>query len=132
MLEFSSWLQDMLDTHGWSQADLAREAKVTRAAINGILQKRRMPGADLSNAIARALKLSPQEVFYKANLMDQPPNFDPNESRLLHRLSLLSKDEKLQVDDFVEFLLRKKRKDTIKNDTDNKSERAAHEAALKR
>jgi len=50
-LEFSKWLSDVLIEHGISQSELARQAGVTRAAINGILTGARGPG-DVKNIIA--------------------------------------------------------------------------------
>lgn len=53
-LQFSKWLENILQEKGISQSELARRSGVTRAVINGILTGARGPGVDLCNGIARA------------------------------------------------------------------------------
>jgi len=73
---FSRWLQERMRLKGYSQAELARRAGVSRAAINGILTGGRGPGNDLCSAIARGLELPEIIVFVEAGIMKAPPGYN--------------------------------------------------------
>ena len=74
--QFSEWLTTVLFQKGISQSELARQAGVTRGAINGVLTGARGPGVDLCNGIARALKIPPEEVLRAAGLLPPEPKKD--------------------------------------------------------
>lgn len=61
-------LIDLLDAAGLTQADLARELAVHRAAVNAWIARGRVPAERLAD-VATALKLKPADAqaFYLAN-----------------------------------------------------------------
>ncbi|MHC4413633.1 MAG: helix-turn-helix transcriptional regulator [Planctomycetota bacterium] len=73
---FSGWLQGELDKREWSQADLARKAGFSRAAISLVISQDRKPGPDFCRAIAKALELPEEHVFRKASLLSPKPDGD--------------------------------------------------------
>ncbi len=79
MESFSDWLVIQLNDKGWSQAELSRQAGVSRAAISAVIVGTRNPGNDLCEAIARALKLPPETVFRAAGIL--PKNHQVSEKR---------------------------------------------------
>lgn len=69
METFSAWLQSEMDKRFLSQADLAREAGVTRAAINRVLTETRRPGTAVCRGIAKAFGLDEEDVMIRAGHM---------------------------------------------------------------
>lgn len=74
---FSEWLLKQMQERGWSQADLAKAAGLTRTAISDYVnQKRTKPDPEALVDIARALNLSPIHVFRAAGLLPPGPTDD--------------------------------------------------------
>jgi transcriptional regulator with XRE-family HTH domain len=105
--KFSEWLEREIERRGLSQAELAREAKVTRAAINGVLTGARGPGKDLCLAIARAFKIPPEVVFQKAGLLPDRPEQDPTLDEINFKLSLLPKRDQEEALRYLNYLIEK-------------------------
>lgn len=61
---FGTWLKDVLISRGWSQAELARRANLSKSAINGVIKGTRNPGRDFIIVLAKALTLPPEELLY--------------------------------------------------------------------
>lgn len=61
-------LQEALDIHGWSQAELARRMGVTRAMVNHYTSGSKSPGLDMIERFAIAL-----EMENPLNLLDEEP-----------------------------------------------------------
>ena len=91
--EFSVWLQAELEHRGWDQAELARRSEVTPAQISRILSQTRRPGPDACLAIARALRVPPEEVFRRAGLLPPTGELDPAVRELTELLPLLNHDD---------------------------------------
>ena len=104
---FAEWLQSEMNKRGLSQANIAREAGVTRAAINGVLVGVRGPGNDLCLALARAFRFPPEVVFRAAGLL--PPALDKRDPRLEkieYILPGLPERDRDEILAFVELKLR--------------------------
>ena len=74
---FRDWLQNELNSRGWSQADLARSADLNRAVINKLLSGHTTPSPVTLKGIARAFKVPTELVFRVAGLL---PNIPESES----------------------------------------------------
>lgn len=70
---FKEWLEGELKKKNWSQSDLARAAKVSRATISNLLNDVRNPGPELLSKVANALDYSDIHVFRKAGILDPVP-----------------------------------------------------------
>ncbi|MGC1374647.1 MAG: helix-turn-helix transcriptional regulator, partial [Anaerolineales bacterium] len=66
---FIDWLRKELEERGWSQAELARQSKLSPAQITRLLNGERGIGETGLNAIARALRLPPETVFRAAGML---------------------------------------------------------------
>ena len=113
--QFSEWLLSVLSQKGMSQSELARQAGVTRGAINGVITGARGPGVDLCNGIAKALKIPPEEVLRAAGLLPPEPNKDEKFYRiesLYH--TLRDETNKQRAIEFLEFLSQQEDKDDRK------------------
>jgi transcriptional regulator with XRE-family HTH domain len=102
---FSEWLQSEMSKRNLSQADLAREAGVTRAAINGVLTGARGPGNELCVAIANAFRVPPETVFRAAGLLPPAPAYTEYQQQLVHLLDLLPEEKKQIAVDYIRFLV---------------------------
>ncbi|MDP1713929.1 MAG: helix-turn-helix transcriptional regulator [Anaerolineales bacterium] len=99
--KFAKWLENELETRNISQSELARQAGVTRGAINGILTGSKGPGIDLCKGIAQAFDLPPEIVFRAAGLL--PP--DTTVTELIQQITHLTNELPLQEQqDILEFV----------------------------
>lgn len=90
---FSKWLQERINSKGYNQAELARRANVSRAAINGILTGSRGIGNDLCSAIARGLELPEIVVFIAAGIIKSPPGYNEDLEVLTDIFTQMTDDE---------------------------------------
>lgn len=71
IMSFGDWIQAELNIRGWDQAELARRSKISDAHISRLVTGGRKPGQEAAKAIARALRLSPEDVMRQAGIL--PP-----------------------------------------------------------
>lgn len=102
-MKFSDWLFTQINAKGWSQAELAARAGVTRTAISDVLSQRRNPGHELCNAIARALNLPPETVFRAAGLLPPVPPDTGYDEQILHLLHQLPPEEQKRYLELLQF-----------------------------
>jgi len=91
-MDFPQWLQHEMDKREWSQADLARRARTTRSAINGLVLGTRGPGKNLMVAIAKAFGIPPEHVMRAAGLLEYAKESEITE-QMLHDFNLLPPDK---------------------------------------
>ena len=100
--DFVKWLEEEMRGRGMSQADLAREAHVSRGAIGNVLRGERNPGKDLLTAIAEGLKLPPETVFRMAGVL--PPEQDDSRiEKIKYYMAALDDVEKNDVVAYAEM-----------------------------
>jgi|SRR3990172_2374270 len=112
--DFAVWLEAQLKEQGITQAELARRAGVTRAAINGILTGARGPGVDLCNGIARALKLPPETVYRVAGIPLSEAKKDPWVEEMDHKFKLLPPGLRRVAERFIDSMLEGEEADKAK------------------
>jgi transcriptional regulator with XRE-family HTH domain len=69
-MTFTDWLSDEMHKRGWSQAELAREAEITKGALSHIFSGTRKPGVLMLKSIARAFNLPEEHVFRVAGILE--------------------------------------------------------------
>lgn len=104
---FSEWLQNELRERQLSQAELARQAKVSRGAISHIINGSRQVGTEICEGIARAFKLPPEDVYRIAGLLPAEGKNDTRDNELVYLFKLLPESEKQQVLDYVRYIVDK-------------------------
>lgn len=104
MTLFTDFLLEQLNTRDWSQADLAKKAGLSRAAISDVMSERRNPGVDLCTSIAEAFDLPPETVFRAAGLLPPAPEITPVMERALYYLSQLDPEDQERVMLYLEVL----------------------------
>lgn len=104
-MSFQDWLISELQNRGWSQAELARRANVSRAAISNVLSSNRNPGPELCEAIALAMHIQPEEVFRQAGLLPPSKKNSAQEERAKYLFESLHESEsKARAINYLEFL----------------------------
>ena len=88
---FIDWLRKEIQNRNWSQAEFARQSKLSPAQITRLLNGERGVGESALNAIARAFKLPADLVFEKAGKLPAKSDLSPKKREFLHMLE--------QVDD---------------------------------
>lgn len=110
-VEFSTWLQEQLNERGWDQADLVRRSGVSQSQVSRIMTGTRNPGPETSKAIARALRLPPEDVLRQAGIL--PPknaSLSAGDRRFLvetmDKIATLSPDAQRLIADLVDKVWR--------------------------
>lgn len=119
---FSEWLLMTLENKEWSQADLARAAKVSRSAISEIISGNRQVGKSTATAIAHALKLPPEQVFRAAGLLP-PETEDPWADEMAHKLSQLSPSLRGVAERFINSMVEQEEAEEKSKSKSNRKEK---------
>lgn len=100
---FNDWLLSQLKERDWSQADLARYSGLTRGGVSNYINGR-IPDESALRKIAKALKLSPEEVFRRAGLL--PPLVeDPWAEKMNHKINQLTGQRRELAERLLDALL---------------------------
>lgn len=102
---FVAWLQNELDEQGWSRADLARATGFHKGSISNVLNGQRQPSVEFVLAVARALKVKPEDLYRRAGLLPPVPSpaQDPLLDEALEILKRLPPDEQQNVIEYAKF-----------------------------
>lgn len=96
MNTFTEWLNQELNSRGWSQSELARRARLAPATISNIMNEYKTPGLESCRKIARAFDLPQSVVLQQAGLGDEQMPIAPGEARLLWAFRRMT-DEMRQI-----------------------------------
>ena len=106
--KFGLWLQQIRESRGLTQSDLARLAHLNRAVINKIENNASFPTPDTINAIAKALQLAPETVFRAAGLLPITPAIDQKIEDINHLMRELPPDELEEIELIIRMKLNRK------------------------
>ncbi len=84
------WLNEELSKRDWSLRELARRADISAGNLSQVMNYQRGAGPEFCRALARALRVPPEEVFRRAGLLPERPDYDAEEQRALYLFSRLS------------------------------------------
>ncbi|MDX9993213.1 MAG: helix-turn-helix transcriptional regulator [Anaerolineales bacterium] len=101
---FGEWLKSEINIRNISQKELADISGVTPAQISRAIGGSRGLGTDTLTAIARALRLPPEEVFRRAGILPPLPNKDLQDAEILERTSQMTPAQKRAVLAFINSL----------------------------
>lgn len=109
--DFSAWLQNELDERDLSPADLARLTRKDPGIFSRILGRKRNPDPETLNAISKALRIPPEQVFRAAGLLPAVRDLDEDAERIVYESQDLTPQEKEEVLAFIHLKknLRKKK-----------------------
>lgn len=95
--DFSTWLQNELDTRGWTKAELSRRSGISASQVTRIMNREQNPGQESLESIARALRLPPETVLRAAGLLPQKADQSPNFDELLYVFEQMTDDEQNEL-----------------------------------
>ena len=81
---------------------MAKRARISDGAISRIMSGSRNAGEETIKAIARALKLPPEQVFRAAGLLPPKPDDDPWVEEMSHKLTLIPPNLRDIARNFIE------------------------------
>jgi transcriptional regulator with XRE-family HTH domain len=110
MNAFGQWLVRELENRGWSQAELARRAHVSRTAISDVISSRRGAGPDLLKAIAEGFNLPKRQVFEAAGILPPDPEDDPTTAEVNYLLTLLPQEDREEILELISVKLTRTKK----------------------
>jgi transcriptional regulator with XRE-family HTH domain len=108
-LDFTEWLVGERKRRGWSQADLARAAGISRGAVSNIERGERGTGIEVLTAIAGALRLPPDVVLGRAGKLPQQPAGDELLATITHLASQLDELSRREAIQMLELILERQR-----------------------
>ncbi len=97
MDRFAVWLVDELNKRDWMPSTLANRAGINSGSLSHILNGTRKAGPESCLAIARTLKLPPEEVFRRAGLLPSKPEIDSRAEELLHLFRQLDERDQKRI-----------------------------------
>jgi transcriptional regulator with XRE-family HTH domain len=97
MTKFSDWLTNQLMEQNMSPAHLSRLMRKDQGVISRILSGERRPSNETIEAIARALKLPPDQVFRAAGILPQKSEEDEWVEKMDYKLKLIRDPVKRQM-----------------------------------
>jgi transcriptional regulator with XRE-family HTH domain len=121
--DFAEWLNAELRNREWSQAELARRAGVSRAAISDIASGKHKIGKDVATGIARAFKMQPVTVFRAAGILPPEPEYVPLLDEWNAVFYELTPDEQEELLDIARMKVNRRK--TGKPETKKKSSRVS-------
>ena len=62
-MDFSEWLEAMLDEKGWSRSEAARRGKVSASMYDKVINGHAKPGLKFIEGVARAFKMEVADVM---------------------------------------------------------------------
>ena len=103
--DFSSWLADILEDRGLSQANLAELSGLSTAQVSRIINRRSFPGKDAIKLIAEALNIPPSQVFKAAGDIPYEPTTTEQLDELMHLVVQLTDSDRDLLIDMARMLL---------------------------
>lgn len=97
---FSEWVRKQIETRHWTQSKLAKQAGVSRSAINNLLNGNRKPGDEMCKALANAFKLPPEDLFRRAGILP-PKTLDVPKVAEICEIARVFNDQ--EQDDLLEY-----------------------------
>jgi transcriptional regulator with XRE-family HTH domain len=101
MDNFGEWLVAELERRDLTQSDLSRMSGLSRGTLSNIVSSTRGRGPSSLLAIAKALKLPPEQVFRTAGLLPPALKSDEETERIVYEMSDLTPQEKEEVLAFI-------------------------------
>ncbi len=108
---FANWVEAEMKRRGWSRAELARRAGLSRAAVSDVLNLKYPPGPEFCRALARAFGYSQEYVFRLAGLIDDPlpPGVSLDGLALAQLLSQLPPEDREEILALVQLKLARRK-----------------------
>lgn len=105
--DFVAWMEEARIRRGWTQAELARRAGVSQAAISRVMSGTRGVGVELCRSIADALGVPEKEALRAAGLLKDDAEPAPGQDEMAYIYAHLPPEQQEHLRDYARFLLDK-------------------------
>lgn len=109
METFVDWLNNELNTKGWSYSELARRGGITHTSISQIINEKRQPGLKVARGIAKALDTPLVMILRKAGLLSPEPEGTPTSRELLYMFMQLDDEDQERILSITRTFLEEKK-----------------------
>lgn len=105
MTDFATWLTTEIDNRGWTNSELARRAGMRQSTISMLISGHNKPGLDVCIGIAKAFRISPEEVLRRSGLIPQISvnDDDPTILKVVEYLRRLDMNDRVEVLTYTMF-----------------------------
>ena len=86
-----------MEIREWSQAELSRQAGLSRTAISDVISGKAGPGYNLCMSVAKAFEMPPESIMRVAGLLPAEPEIDEEIEQILHEVAKLTKPDQEEV-----------------------------------
>jgi transcriptional regulator with XRE-family HTH domain len=108
---FADFVQEEMARRGWSQADLARESKVSRQVISYLLTgKVDKPDVETIRKFGDALDIPYEVIYRRAGLLPPKPPRDEWAESIATKINKLPADSRNMLENLIQYLYEQERK----------------------
>lgn len=100
---FGTWLVAELEQRDLSQSDLARMSGLSRGTLSNMISGVRGRGPDSIMAIAKALKLPPEQVFRAAGILPPDKKINENIETIIHEVENLPPQDQAEILSYIRW-----------------------------
>ncbi|MBE3038989.1 MAG: helix-turn-helix transcriptional regulator [Chloroflexi bacterium] len=111
--KFMEWADFQAGKRGWNRSRLAKESGVTPSFVYLIAANKKRPGYRFLDGLAKAFELPYEEVLTAAGRHPPKKEVEEDVERATHSLAAMTRDERKQVTDFIEFVVMRNRRHAI-------------------
>lgn len=108
--DFAEWLESELERRGWTQAEFARQSKLTTAQVARVLTREQDAGIKFARNTARAFRMNELDVFIAAGLIRPQPDRTPVLDMILNMIADMDVDEQENALALIETLYRRRKR----------------------
>ena len=108
-IDFPQWLHEQLEKRNWRVKDLAKNSRISDAAVSRVLSGQRKADTDTLLAFAEALNVSPIVMFRKAGKLPEG-GADVTFEDWQHLLNQLTPDEQEEIRQITEMKIQRRKK----------------------
>ena len=118
-MDFSVWLNQELETRGWSRSEAARRGKVSASMFDKVINGQAKPGINFCRGVARAFNLPVIEVFRRAGIETTEDSGNKAEG-IKDLFGLLTTENQAHIQQQIQVLLEMQRRDDAKRSSKKK------------
>jgi transcriptional regulator with XRE-family HTH domain len=94
MESLENWLNEQLQTRGWSQSEAARRSGISPSMFSQVISGAAKPGPDFLTGIAQAFSITRREAFQRAGMIEsEPPTDTPTIQEMNQEFAYLTAEE---------------------------------------
>lgn len=125
IVNFAEWIDRELRERNWTRIEAARRAGISHSMFDKVINGRAEPGPKFFEGIARAFKMSPEEVYRAAGVF---PARSPEDEKLIEQIISLTKglseESKQNLYEYTRMLRRLEEERASKYDAKHKPRQA--------